>query len=79
MRVIIKEVYDAFISAGVSDEQATAAAAALAIQPRGELATKSDVRELRALLKSDIKELRGEVKRELAALRADTRSDRKDL
>ena len=77
--MILKEVYDAFISAGVSDEQATTAAAALAIQPSGELATKSDVRELRALFKSDIKELRGEVKRELAALRADTRSDRKDL
>ena len=79
MRVIIKEVYDAFISAGVSDEQATAAAAALAIQPRGELATKSDVLELRGLFKSDIKEFRAEVKRDMAGFRADTHSDRKDL
>ena len=77
--MILKEVYDAFISAGVSDEQATAAAAALAIQPSGGLATKSDVRELRALFKSDIKELRAEVKRDIAELRADTHSDRKDL
>ena len=66
MSAIIKEVYDAFISAGVSDEQA--AAAALAIPPSGELATKSDIRELRAEFKGDIRELR-----------ADTRSDMKEL
>lgn len=78
MSVIIKEFYDAFISAGVSDEQATAAAAAVAIQPSGELATKSDVRELRAVFKSDIAELRAEFKRDIAELRADTRSDMQD-
>ncbi len=62
MSAMVKEVYDAFKSAGVSDEQA--AAAALAIPPSGELATKSDIRELRA---------------EMRELRADTRSDMKDL
>ena len=66
MSAIIKEVYDAFRSAGVSDEQAVAAA--LAIPPSGELATKSDIRALRAEFKGDIRELR-----------ADTRSDMKDL
>ena len=66
MSAIIKEVYDAFRSAGVSDEQATAAARA--IPPSGELATKGDIRELRAEFKSDIRELR-----------AETRSDMKDL
>ena len=73
MSAIIKEVYDAFRSAGVSDEQA--AAAALAIPPSGELATKSDIRELRVEFKSDITELRSEIRE----LRADTRSDTKDL
>ena len=66
MSAIIKEVYDAFRSAGVSDE--LAAAAAQAIPPSGELATKSDVRELRA-----------EIRAEIAELRADTRSDMKAL
>ena len=51
------------------------AAAALAIPPSGELATKSDVRELGALFKSDISELHSEIRE----LRADTRSDMKDL
>ncbi len=66
MSAINKEVYDAFISAGVADEQATAAARA--IPSSGELATRSDIAELRAEFKSDI-----------AELRADTRSDMKDL
>ena len=84
MSAIIKEVYDAFISAGVSDEQA--AAAALAIPPSSELATKSDIRELRAEFKGDITELRSELKGDIAALhseirelRSDTKSDMKDL
>ena len=88
MSAVIKEVYDAFISAGVADEQATAAARA--IPSSGELATrsdiaelraefKSDITELRAEVKSDITELRAEVKSDIAELRADTRSDMKDL
>ena len=77
MSAVIKEVYDAFISAGVADEQATAAARA--IPSSGELATRSDIAELRAEFKSDITELRAEVKSDIAELRADTRSDMKDL
>ncbi len=55
MGTIIKEVYDAFRSAGVSDEQATAAARA--IPSNGELASKSDIKALRAETRSDMKEL----------------------
>ena len=91
MSAIVKEVYDAFRSAGVSDEQA--AAAALAIPPRDDLATKTDLAELRTELKTEIAELRSEVKTDIAELktdiailrsemrelRADTRSDMKDL
>ena len=84
MSAIVKEVYDAFRSAGVSDEQA--AAAALAIPPRDDLATKTHLAEFRAEVKTDIAELRAEVKTDIATLRsemrelrADTRSDMKDL
>ena len=55
MSAIVKEVYDAFRSAGVSDAEATAAAQAIPLI--GELATKSDINTLRAELKSDMKEL----------------------
>lgn len=44
MSAIVKEVYDAFRSAGVSDAEATAAAQAIPLT--GELATKSDIKEL---------------------------------
>lgn len=76
MSAIIKEVYDAFRSAGVSDEQA--AAAALAIPPRDELATKTDVGNLRTeftTLKSDFAKHRNEVKADIAELRAEVKSD----
>ena len=73
MSAIIKEVYDAFRSAGVSDEQA--AAAALAIPPSGDLATKSDISALRAEFKGDITEVHSEIRE----LRADTRADLKEL
>ncbi len=46
MSAIVKEVYDAFRSAGVSDALATAAARAIPLT--GELATKGDVGVLRA-------------------------------
>ena len=55
MSAIVKEVYDAFRSAGVSDAEATAAAQAIPLT--GALATKGDINELRAELKSDMKEL----------------------
>ncbi len=55
MSAIVKEVYDAFRSAGVSDAEATAAAQAIPLI--GQLAIKADINELRAELKNDMKEL----------------------
>ena len=51
MSAIVKEVYDAFRSAGVSDEQATAAAQTIPLTD--ELATKADLKglELRMTVK----------------------------
>ena len=62
MSAIIKEVYDAFRSAGVSDEQATAAARS--IPASRELATKGDIRERR----SEIRELRAETRSDMKEL-----------
>ena len=55
MSAIVKEVYDAFRSAGVSDEQATAAARAIPFAD--DLATKADIDALRAELRGEMKEL----------------------
>ena len=76
MSAMVKEVYDAFRSAGVSDEQA--AEAALAIPPRDDLATKTHLAEFRTEVKTDIgklrtefSELRSEVKTDIAKLRTE--------
>ena len=58
MSAIVKEVYDAFRSAGVSDEQATAAARAIPLVD--DLATKADIDALRAEMK--VLELRMTIK-----------------
>ena len=58
MSAIVKEVYDAFRSAGVSDEQATAAARAIPLVD--DVATKADIDALRAEMK--VLELRMTVK-----------------
>lgn len=55
MSAIVKEVYDAFRSAGVSDALATAAARAIPLT--GELATKGDI----GLLRADIDGIRAEI------------------
>ena len=80
MSTIVKEVYDAFISAGVSDDQATAAARAIPLT--GQPATKGDINELRAELKemrAEIKETRTELKGVPPSLRAEFKSDMKEL
>ena len=77
MSAIIKEVYDAFRSAGVSDEQATAAAQA--VPSSSELANKGDIKALHSELKSDIGALRTVFKSDIRALRAETSNDMKDL
>ena len=73
MSAIVKEVYDAFRSAGVSDAQATAAAQAIPL--RGDLATKGDI----AVLRSDIDGLRAEVRAEMNGVRAELKGDMKEL
>ena len=73
MSAIIKEVYDAFRSAGVSDDQATAAAQA--IPSSGELANKGDIKALHSELKSDINALRTEFKSDIGALCTEFKSD----
>lgn len=55
MGAIVKEVYDAFRSAGVSDEQATAAAKAIPLVD--DFATKADIDALRAELRGEMKDL----------------------
>ena len=76
MRAIVKEVYDAFRSAGVSDEQATAAAQSIPISES--LATKADIGGVRAEigeLRTEIGELRAELHSEIGGLRAELRSE----
>ena len=77
MSAIIKEVYDAFRSAGVSDELATAAAQA--VPSRDEMATKRDIAELRAELKGDIANLRAELKGDILELHGEISCNMKDL
>ena len=80
MSAMVKEVYDAFRSAGVSDEQA--AAAALSVPPRNELATKTDIGNLRTEfteLKGEFAKLRMEVDGKFTELRAEVKSDIADL
>ncbi|MGH2602627.1 MAG: integrase [Gammaproteobacteria bacterium] len=63
MSTMIREIYEALKAAGVPDEQASAAAEAVA--PKGEVATKTDIADdLRtefAALRTDFAVLRGEV------------------
>ena len=73
MSAIIKEVYDAFRSAGVSDEQATAAAQA--IPSNGELATRGDIKALHSKLKNDINALHSELKNDVNALHSELKND----
>ena len=76
MSTIVKEVYDAFRSAGVSDAEATAAAQAIPLT--GELATKGDIGVLRA----DIDGVRAEVdgvRAEVDGVRIGLKRDVKEL
>ncbi len=61
MTTLIREIYEALKAAGVPDEQASAAAEAVA--PKGEVATKTDMADLRtdfAALRTDFEVLRTE-------------------
>lgn len=80
MSAMVKEVYDAFRSAGVSDEQA--AAAALSVPPRNELATKTDIGNLRTEfteLRGEFAKLRMEVDGKFTELRAEVKTNTTEL
>ena len=76
MSAIVKEVYDAFRSAGVSDEQATAAARSIPMSVS--LATKADIGDVRAEigeLRTEMGELRTEMRAEIGELRTEMRTE----
>jgi len=85
MAVIVKEIYDAFRSAGVSDEQATAAGKVVPMVEN--LATKSDLialrNELRTEFRNELQKLRDELsaefRKELQAEIASVRAEMKFL
>ena len=56
MSVMVKEIFEAFVEAGASRETATAAAAVVPVTDN--LATKTDLAELRLATKTDLAELR---------------------
>lgn len=68
MSVMVSELYEALRSVGVDEERAgTAARAVFAAETLAQLATKDDLKELRA----DFKELRGTMKADLTDQKAD--------
>ena len=72
MSAIVKEVYDAFLSAGVSDEQATAAAQSIPIATS--LATKADISDIHVEIgevRAEINAVRAELGAEIGSLRAE--------
>ena len=79
MSAIVKEVYDAFRSAGVSDEQATAAARSIPIPEA--LATKADIGGVRAeigVLRTEMADLRtevGDLRTEMGDLRTEMHAE----
>ena len=62
-----------------SSEQAEALAEALGEASQDNLATKTDIADLRSGLKTDIADLRGELKTEIADLRGELKTDIADL
>lgn len=73
MTTMIAEVYNAFRKAGVPDVDAEAAAAA--VLPAAEAASKQDM----ALLRTEMAELRTELKHDAAELRAELKRDATEL
>ena len=67
MSMMIAEIYEALVEAGTSEEKAKAAAGVVPVT--GNLATKTDLQELRTELKSDLQKLRSEMNAELKVLK----------
>ena len=76
MSAIVKEVYDAFRSAGVSDEQATAAAQSIPIATS--LATKADISDIHVEI-GEVRAEIGEVRAEIGEVRAEINAVRAEL
>ncbi len=67
MSMMIAEIYEALVEAGTSEEKAKAAAGVVPVTDN--LATKTDLQELRTELKSDIQGLRSDMNAELKVLK----------
>ena len=76
MSAIVKEVYDAFRSAGVSDEQATAAAQSIPIATS--LATRADISDIHVEI-GEVRAEIGEVRAEIGEVRAEINAVRAEL
>ena len=71
MSTIIAELYDALREAGVSDEKAKAAAAAvIGGETEQRLATKADLAHLEAVTRADLAQLEGRLQVSLAQVEA---------
>ena len=67
MSMMIAEIYEALVEAGTSEEKAKAAAGVVPVIDN--LATKSDMQELRSVLKADLREHRSEMQAEIKVLK----------
>ena len=67
MSRMIAEIYEALVEAGTSEEKAKAAAGVVPVIDN--LATKSDMQELRSVLKADLREHRSEMQAEIKVLK----------
>ena len=61
------EIYEALVEAGTSEEKAKAAAGVVPVIDN--LATKTDMQELRSVLKADLREHRSEMQAEIKVLK----------
>ena len=67
MSMMIAEIYKALVEAGTSEEKAKAAAGVVPVIDN--LATKTDMQELRSVLKADLREHRSEMQAEIKVLK----------
>jgi len=73
MSVIVTEVYNALVAAGVPDEKARAAAGVIPMTEN--LVTKQDFAEFRAEMKADFAEFKTEMKGEFAEFKAEVKEE----
>ena len=73
MSVMVKEIFEAFVEAGTSEEKAKAAAGVVPVTDN--LATKADLAEHQAATKTDLAEHRAATKADLAELQMATKED----